>query len=456
MPKQPNIIVCMCDQLRSFEVGCYGNDVIRTPNIDKLASEGVRFETMCSNNPVCTPARSILLTGQYSRTATGTVTNVAETPPNSQRERLTSTTLPEALKREGYQTALIGKWHVDPHPNLVGFDYTVFPHHSHRNTGQTYFENSDEPRVVEGFAPDYEADEVKKYVQEHKETPFFLFYNISPPHMPVADGPDAYTKMYSPDEVPLRDNVFIDGEMPYDEHWFKIYLHDYLYYLLHLPYTEELPEGFDLRDLVALYYGMTTCVDDQVGKLMTLLEEEGIAEDTLVVFLSDHGDILGSHHLFNKDRLIEEAIRVPLIYHWPVALEPSEVTEQIGCMVDLMPTVLDLVDVSVPSSVQGTNLGAVVRGEETTTGENVAYLETAHHEIGIRTDRYTYGIQLTNGKTEPSARMIADDRYQFFDRETDPLQQNNLAKTDEQANVAAELRERVLAWHKTTPWAVLD
>src|SRR5688572_23695665 len=115
----PNVILCVCDQLRAFEVGCYGNGVVRTPHIDRLASRGIRFDTACSNNPVCTPSRSILLTGQYSRTCNGMTGNVGD--PSRPRRHLAGTTIAEAYRAAGYETASIGKWHVQPVPGDVGF-----------------------------------------------------------------------------------------------------------------------------------------------------------------------------------------------------------------------------------------------------------------------------------------------------------------------------------------------
>ena len=171
----PNVIVCLCDQLRSFEVGCYGNDIIRTPNIDRLCQNGVWFDVACANNPVCTPSRSILLSGQYSRSCTGVLNNRAHTPPSLARECLKDPTLPETFRHAGYDTALIGKWHVRPDPGIVGFDHTLYPHQSHRNTQQTYFRRNGEGFVVEEFAPDFEIREVETYLESHQQRPFFLY-----------------------------------------------------------------------------------------------------------------------------------------------------------------------------------------------------------------------------------------------------------------------------------------
>ena len=136
---KPNIVLCMCDQMRAFEVGCYGHPVVRTPNIDRLASRGTRFDLAVTNNPVCTPARASLLTGQYSRTCCGMLNNTHVNPPNPKRERMLEPTVAEVCRENGYRTALIGKWHMDPQPQLVGFDHAVYPRYEHKYYEQTYY-----------------------------------------------------------------------------------------------------------------------------------------------------------------------------------------------------------------------------------------------------------------------------------------------------------------------------
>jgi len=452
---KPNVIVCLCDQLRAFEVGCYGNSVVKTPNIDRLAREGVRFEVACSNNPVCTPGRSILLTGQYSRTCQGMLVNCGEPVP--ERVQLPGPTLAEAFKEAGYDTALIGKWHIAPEPATVGFDFAVYPHHAHRYTGQTFHRSDGEDVVIDGFTTDYEIEELGKNIRQHRDPesssgPFFLFHNISQPHMPLDDAPERIKTMYSRDEVPLRPNVFEDGRMAHDENWFRIYLYDYLYYQKHLPYTEApLKDGFDLRDLTALYYGTTTWTDDQVGALVGLLERNGILDNTIIVFTSDHGDNLGSHQFFNKDLLYEESIRIPMIFHWPAALRRRKVSWQVGSLVDVMPTVLSLAGVRTPQTCQGTDLAQVVRGEADVLGENAAFIETSAGPVGIRTLTHLYGIQK---QRTPDRRTtdVTDDDYMLFDVPADPYEFENLAKTGKNREAADRLRDRLLKWDLDTPW----
>lgn len=454
----PNVILCQCDQLRAFEVGCYGNSVVRTPHIDRLAGQGVRFDLAVTNNPVCTPARACLLTGQYSRTCAGTADNVFQDPPPQERSRLRDTTIAEAFKQGGYDTALIGKWHTWGHPNLVGFDESIYPCTPHRHYGQQYFENFDtEGFVIDEFTPDFEIARVREYLREHRgndQKPFFLHYNISPPHAPVGPGnaPQWYTDMYPPQDIPLRENVFNDGAMAHSERWFKIYtIWDYFTRWMQKP-TDRLPEGMTLRHLIGWYYGMVTVVDDMVGRLTATLEEFGLSDNTLIVFNSDHGDNLGSHQLFNKQCLYEESIRIPLVLRLPGVIEPQTNCEQIAQTIDIMPTILDLCGLTVPASVQGRSLKTVLAGDAQTLEDNVAFIETdaiffERPCIGIRTPTHLYSMKLGE-----DLRRIEDDAFWFFDMRQDPWQANNLIETGEQRDVAAELKDRLRTWNQQTPW----
>ncbi len=457
MTDKPNVIVVMCDQMRAFAAGCYGNEFCRTPNIDRLANEGVRFETAVSNNPVCTPARGTLVSGQYSRTWQGDLQNPIAPfgglcAPECIFERVHAKdpTLPEQLKEAGYDTALIGKWHVHPAPGLLGFDYKVYPRANHRHTDQIFVDQLPPGERVEGFSVDYEADKVAGYLADRKDddNPFFMFYNISPPHMPVGDMPEKYLNMYSPDDVPLRPNVFVDGEMYHDEEVFLIYLWDYLYYWYHLEEKSVLPEGFDLRHLTALYYGATTWVDDTLGKLMAELEANGLADNTIVVFTSDHGDNLGSHHTWNKGLVMEESIRVPMVF-WAPKLWQAGVNEtQVAELLDIMPTILDACGADTPATTQGDSLLPILTRERTELDETDAFLETCSGQLGVRTPMHTYGMTLTGD----GLRDIEDEDYCFYDMRDDPLQLSNLIDTGEQAELAESLKRRVLEWHKNTPW----
>ena len=494
-------MICLCDQMRAFEVGAYGHPTVRTPNINALASGGVAFETACSNSPLCVPARSVLMSGQYGRTCTGTNSNYCGFPPCENRVVCEDRLLSEVFGAAGYRTGWIGKWHLHPAPALVGFDEAVYPHNLHQHRGQAFYDIAGRRRVVDGFSFDYEAERVRGFISRDREKPFFLVYSLSPPHMPLLDAPPRYTRMYGRDDVRLRPNTAVDGKLVHDRDWFRIYQWDYRGNLaLHLkdeevempddyrrrkavapthglkhvlaqvrdlmsdpaagpilrerfPYLDDRAlEGFDLTDLTALYYGMVTCVDDYVGKLMEALEAAGVAENTIVVFLSDHGDLLGSHHLWMKDHVYEEAMRIPLAFRWPSGIGPREASPAVASVVDVAPTLLSLAGLDAPDTMQGSDLAPILRGEAETVGEDLAFIEAYRHRfIGVRTPNHLYAMRMIGGDEAEWRPAESPEDHLFFDLRDDPYEQRDLAETSEQRDVAERLGRRLMQWHEDTP-----
>jgi choline-sulfatase len=466
--KQPNVIVCICDQLRAFETGCYGNEVIRTPHIDQLAANSVRFEVAVTSNPVCMAARSGVMSAQHSRSCTGHLENdCADTggkgygvlePEFPERDRgahLPGTTLPEALSAAGYQCAAIGKWHIRPAPEALGFEHSVLPLCNHRHSNQQFMIDGAAPVAIDGFNVEREIDKVEEFLAgAASANPFFLYYSIMPPHMPVGDMPEQYLDMYAPQDVPLRPNVERDGRLPVSEEWFKIYLWDYVYYHYREPHTLELPADFDIRKLTALYYGAVTWVDDMVGRMMRSLQANGLADDTIVIFTSDHGDNLGSHHLWNKGVLLEESIRVPMLYHcrgrWAAAVN----RDQVASTIDIMPTILDACGLELPEGLQGQSLLPILSAERTALDRSWSFVETSRSsagqgltEIGIRTPSHLYGMCL-----DAQSHALVDADYCFYDLEQDPYEFDNMVGTGRAADLEGELKQRLLDWHEQTDW----
>lgn len=457
MGSQSNILLCMSDQLRAFEIGCYGNPVIRTPHLDRLASQGVRFETAVTTFPVCMAARSVTLSGQHNRACTGGVGNVATVDaqghiympqyPDPGRPHLKDPALPELLRGQGYRTAAIGKWHIHSWPQDIGFDSYLIPRVHHCHTGQHYIENGGPEFVPPGYSPDFECERVESFLQEQagSRRPFFLFYNISPPHCPLSDAPEKYLKMYPPESIPLRPNVNLGQPLPDQEHWLKVYRWDFRYYNFHLPYTEDL-QGYDLHRAIAEYYGLATWVDDCVGRMLAALQQAGLAENTIVIFTSDHGDYLGSHNRVQKGDLHEESVRIPLLVRWPQALRPRVAAAQVASLVDLAPTLLDLIGGEVPAHMHGRSLAPVLRGQVNHLPQDWAMIETGSG-VGIRTPTHLYGLPF-----QPESRSLASLPHYFFDLQNDPYQLHNLAGTGNQAGLAHALDAQLRAWDERIPW----
>lgn len=435
-PNRPNVVILFVDQLRWSEVGCYGNRGIRTPHLDRLASEGMRFTHAFANFPSCSPARSTLLSGRYAR-SNGLYANQNTSDPNG-RPTNRDTTLAEALAGAGYATAMIGKWHLTPTPTTLGFQQSWLggaagPGDGYMRSRWRASGGIGTNHVFEGYTLEHESQLAADYMRQHREKPFLLYLAPSPPHMPIASLPDAYKQLYRPADMPLRTNVWKNGQLPFDERWFRVYLGE--------NDPVSLPAGINLRDLQALYYGQITAVDDWVARVLKAMDDLGLARNSIVLFTSDHGDLLGSHQLFNKNQHYDEAIRIPMLVRWPGHVKTAVQDRQVISHVDLMPTLLDLCGVKIPATVQGTSLVPVLSGQKTVIGANVAYIETTANE-GVRTRGCVYWCNRQNFGNE-----------HLFDVEKDPYEMTDLIRSPAGAEVAAALRAKTRQWREQTPSA---
>ena len=452
MTKRPNIILITSDQLRPYELGCYGGTQVATPNIDRLAARGAVWDTVVTNFPVCMAARSVLISGQHNRTATGAKTNVAydgrpgdfNMPeyPYPKRPHLPHETLPELLQTAGYETRVIGKWHIHSWPHEIGFDHYLIPRVHHAHSAQIYSRNGGPEFAPDGFSVDFEAGEAEAFIasKSKAETPFFLYYNISPPHCPVADMPDEFLKMYNPAQITLRENTNEDAIEDKD-YWYKVYRWDFRYYSFRLPHTMTLPDGYDLHALAAEYYGAVTWMDRVVGRILDAVKTAGIEDDTLIVFTSDHGENLGSHGLVQKGTENDESIRIPLVMAGPNVAH-TRVGSSVASLVDLAPTFLAVAGVPVPDHMHGASLMNEAGGDE--SAQRDALFQTTQG-VGIRSCDMLVYAKLDN-------RQIADAPCTVFDMVADPFQYQNLAETD----ADAALFQRLKHLDQLYPWSELQ
>ena len=413
--RRPSVLVIMPDQMRGQALGCMGNPDVRTPHLDRLASEGVLFRQTFANTPVCCPARAILLTGKYAH-KNGMVAN-------DLRLRESQTTVAEILADQGYRTGFIGKWHLDggprnpgfvpPGPRRQGFEYWAASQCSHAHFNPTYFRDTPEPITEKRFEPEVWTDRAIEFLRDAGDDPFYLVVAMGPPHDPYG-APDEYMKMYDPDRIAMRPN-----------------------------WVEGTPGGG--RKEIAAYYAAITAVDDQVGRLMRALDERGRREDTIVVVTSDHGDMLGSHGLRLKRKPWEESIRVPGIVRYPAKVEPRRTSDALLTHVDLPPTLLSLCGLPVPAEMQGADLSRVVLGEDA-EGPDSAFFQifipfggdaSPHPWRGVRTDRHMYA------QTEEGPWLL-------YDLEADPFEKTNLVDDPAHAATREDMSRRLADWMART------
>lgn len=481
MREQPNFVVCICDQLQTWATGCYGNDFVRTPAIDRLAAEGTRFEYGVTPYPVCMPARSALISGRYNRSCTGGVSNVAYPTrpgdfampeyPERGRPHVSAPTVAELLRDAGYDTGVIGKWHIHSRPHDVGFDYSLIPRVHHAHTAQLFSENGGPEFVAPGYSLDFEVDQVDRYLSQHAgdSHPFFLYYSISPPHCPVADIPEEYRTMYAPADVPLRANVPEDLAIPDPDHWYRVYRWDYRYYSLELPYTDTLPTPYGLRELSAEYYGAVSWTDSAVGRMLESLDRNGLADDTIVLFVADHGDNLGSHGLIQKGTPNTESVRIPFIVRDARNVRdprdagdvrrstaPRHITDVSAGLVDIAPTLLSLTGLEIPDHFQGKSLSPWIRPTAGTAdtpdakppAETATYFETGRG-VGVYDRNLVYYAD-----RDPQTGALADRPAWAVDVVTDPYERTAREGATLSEADARRLRAMIEDWNERTPFGV--
>ena len=419
--KRPNVVVVLADQWRAQAFGHRGDPNVKTPHLDRLAAQGVCFTHAVSGLPVCSPTRASLLTGQRPLTH-GIFLNDVPLDPGA-------TTIAKVLRGEGYDTGMIGKWHVDGHgrsqfippERRQGFEYWKVLECTHNYTNSSYYSDGPEKQRWPGYDAQAQTQDACAYLRQHaaQEKPFVLFLAWGPPHDPYFSAPARYRAMYDPATIQLRPNV---------------------------------PPGLEAetRKLLAGYYAHCSALDDCMGQILETLQETRLADDTVLMFSADHGDMLGSHGMFKKQKPFDESIRVPLLIRWPTGLgtHSRSLSAPINSE-DLMPTLLGLCGVPIPKSVEGLDFSDHLRGGPSPGDDATVILCAApfgewerrvggREYRGLRTGRYTYVRDLSGP-------------WLLFDNMSDPYQTDNLvnvsAHASLQAELAAQLDRKLAARH---------
>ncbi|MCL5270674.1 MAG: sulfatase [bacterium] len=423
--RRPNIVFVFADQLRAQEVGCYGGRQAPTPNIDRLAREGVRFTNAISTYPVCSPYRAMLLTGLYPM-HNGMYFNDLPMKPGL-------TGFGDVCRGAGYRTAYIGKWHIDgrgreayiPPERRLGFEHWMVLECTHEYFKSRYYaDDSDQVRVWEGYDAVAQTRAAQEYIRAQAgQGPFALFLSWGPPHSPYI-APPSYMDRFSADRVQLRpnateravaDDLFAQQRVRLPEkylHWRRL-MRDFL------------ESDAALRKALAGYLAATAALDDCIGDLLRTLEEQGILDETIFVFTSDHGDMVGSHRLFEKEWPHEESILIPFVTRYPARIPAGTVSDALLAPIDVMPTVLALAGVPCPR-VDGLDQSDAATGRG--GGGRDALL--LMHLATVGNAWFANGLDAWRGmrtKTHTYARFEDGTPWVFYDNEADPYQMRNLA-----------------------------
>lgn len=409
MADKPNILYVFTDQMRASALGCMHDEAVHTPNLDRLAGQGVLFQNAVANTPVCTPSRGSLLTGRHALTAR-CIVNDLRLPEDEQ-------SIADVLKGHGYRTGYIGKWHLDgisrhmftpPGRRRHGFDdYWAAYNCNHRYFDHKWYEDdSPELQRSEGYDADIQTGQAIGFMERFQDEPFCLFLSWGPPHAPYREVAQAFLDAYPPEAVSLRPNAM----------------------------------GADPA-AIAGYYAHIAAIDRDVGRLMAALDRLGLSDNTIVVFSSDHGDMLWSHGQLKKQRPWEESIHIPLIVRWPHRLPAGQVADTLIGVADHTPTLLGLAGIPVPLQMNGVDLSAVLLGQTDQEPSSVFINEYVSFDQardympwrGVRTKRYTYARWLKGGAL-------------LYDNLKDPYQLRNLAPAPGREALIETLEAELDGW----------
>lgn len=406
---KPNIVFILSDQWRAQALGFAGDPNVHTPHLDALQQQSVDCTMAVSGVPVCCPARASLMTGQRPLT-TGVFLN--DVPLNPQ-----AVSIAKVLDQAGYDTGYIGKWHLNgdgrsafiPRDRRQGFEYWKALECTHDYNHSYYYADGPTKLEWKGYDAIAQTKDAEQYLRDHARSgrPFCLYLSWGPPHTPYQTAPARYRALYHADDIRLRPNV---------------------------------PAALRrrARKEAAGYYAHCSALDDCVGALMQTLRQAGLADNTIVVFTADHGDLLGSHGQFNKQQPYDESIRVPLLIHWPEGLgRRGRRLDALIATEDIMPTLLGLCRVPIPATVEGLDYSGYLRGGPNPS-DGAALISCpapfgqwnrshgGREFRGVRTERYTYVRTL-------------DGPWLLFDDRNDPYQLHNLVNQPGSAQLQAHL-----------------
>ena len=455
MPDQPDILILMPDQMRADCMGCAGNEAIETPNLDRLAADGVRFSHCCTSSPVCMPARYSFVSGTYPHNH-GMWRNAGRQDPFDE-------TIFHRLQDAGYYTAHIGKSHFYPHGDFHarewepymqarGYDYvhetggpwanvhmgSYLTDYWQERGGlwEAYQDDYQRRREADGAAvwpsphsvEDYQDSYVGRVARDYaagydRDAPLCMFVGFPGPHSPW-DAPGEYAEMYDPADMP---DPIEAGDAPA---WLSDAARAY-----HSRQHKGRFSANDFKLMAVNYYGKITLIDRWIGEILDAQDARRGLENTIVLFWSDHGEMLGDHNRISKSVFYGGALRVPLIVHWP-GMDAGTVRDDLCSQIDLFPTLLDGLGIEPYPRPTGRSLLPALRGEAL-PGADEALSEIGEHTM-IRTRLYKYVIDAHG------------DGIQLYDMEEDPRETVNLCGREDMASVEAEMRDRLLRmWART-------
>ncbi|PHS02679.1 MAG: acetylglucosamine-6-sulfatase [Blastopirellula sp.] len=466
---KPNILYIMSDDHAAHAIGAYGSRLAilnPTPNLDRLASEGVRLANCFCTNSICTPSRATIMTGQYSHT-NGVTTLNGRLPADRQ-------TLAIQMKKAGYQTAIIGKWHLKEEP--AAFDYyCVLPGQGSyfnpifRTQGPEAWPKNTlrASRYDSTHSSDAITDISLKWLKsrKNKNQPFFLMHHFKAPHDNFENA-ERYDWLYEDVEIPMPESLLNRGKHgPLNQDLYGTSVskrntrrnmghHMYVDQDLKEPeYTKVAYQRY-LKKFLRCVKG----VDDNIGRLLDHLESTKQLDNTIIIYSADQGFMLGEHDYIDKRWMYEESLRMPFIIRYPKMFKANSVNTDLINNVDYAPTLLELAGITeLPKQFQGRSFVANLQGNTPKDWRKESYyrywMHMAHHDnpahYGIRTAKYKliffYGLPLDAPGAQKKNTVA---HWELYDLEKDPHEMNNVYENPEYVSVASELKNRLMETKK--------
>jgi arylsulfatase A-like enzyme len=468
---KPNVLLLFADQHNAEVMGCSGHPIVKTPNLDRLAAQGVRFTRAYCQDAICVPSRTALMTGLYPRT-TGCLDNGDS--PGSQTRLYP---LQQAFQSAGYRTGCFGKRHL-PRPTLaLGWDRSATVISPQQDPSDENYDDWIQARgQAEAFEKDrkgslqsdmcchisevkpenrieaYTAMKAKEFLRECRQQgqPFFCWASFHGPHQPYTP-PAKWAALYPVETMPLPASVNepIDHLPPGLQNWRRNTKDPWC-----LAKAAENPALY--RQYIAYYFAQVTEVDHFIGEVLAELDALGLRSNTIVIYASDHGDFVARHGMIEKcavsHNVYEETLHVPLIVSWPGHFQKSAVCDSLAQLIDIYPTLLELVGLPRPPEaprLAGRSLVPVLT-EGRPTGRTYAISEN-WSQVSVVTDRYKLGVWIDPTARHPERDFRRKFTDMLFEREKDPQELVNLAGKPESAAVEKQLRAYLAEWMAKTP-----
>ena len=477
--KRPNIIFMMTDDHTTQAMSCYGGNLIQTPNMDRIANEGIRMDNCYAANALSGPSRACVLTGKFS--------HINGFTDNASRFNGDQQTYPKLLQEAGYQTAVIGKWHLISEPQGFDFWSILSGQEEQGDYYQPDFLEMGKEIREQGYATDIITDKAIQWIENRdKEKPFMLMYHQKAPHrnwMPAQRYLGIFNNTTFPEPANLFDTYDGRGRAAHEQDmtiahtlrndWdLKLLTHDEI---LALPddnkykqvstrmtpteqakwdsaYAQRIAEyrkgGMNEKELISWkyqqymrdYLATVLAVDENIGRLMDYLEKIGELDNTIIVYTSDQGFFLGEHGWFDKRFMYEECQRMPFIIRYPKAIKAGSVSSAICMNVDFAPTFLDYAGVEIPEDIQGISLRPVWDNEGKTpkNWRKAAYYHFYEYPAEHSVKRH-YGIRTQDFKLIHFYNDI--DEWEMYDMKNDPHEMNNVFGNPDYAEQQQEMMQ---------------